>query len=94
MLITLKPHSTFAKFFDEKEYKIEITSFVDIEFYLNSVHPRFSKYISQIKQGFSVESFCYVTQDLRVIKRDELNLKKPKEGMTIHVAPVVCGSGG
>ena len=94
MLITLKPHSTFAKFFDEKEYKIEITSFVDIEFYLNSVHPRFSKYISQIKQGFSIESFCYVTQDLRVIKRDELNLKKPKEGMTIHLTPVVCGSGG
>ena len=31
MLITLKPHSTFAKFFDEKEYKIEITSFVGVE---------------------------------------------------------------
>ena len=94
MIITLKPHSTFSKFFNEKDYKIEITSYYDIEFYLASVHPRFSKYMSQIKQGFSVESFCYVTQDLKLIKRDELNLKKPKEGMIIYIAPVVSGSGG
>ena len=94
MLITLKPHSTFSKFFKEKDYKIEITSYYDIEFYLASVHPRFSKYMSQIKQGFSVESFCYITQDLKLIKRDELNLKKPKEGMIVYIAPVVSGSGG
>ena len=94
MLITLKPHSTFSKFFNEKDYKIEITSYYDIEFYLASVHPRFSKYMSQIKQGFSVESFCYVTQDLTLIKRDEINLKKPKEGMIVYIAPVVSGSGG
>jgi|LULV01.1.fsa_nt_gb hypothetical protein len=94
MIITLKPHSTFSKFFNEKDYKIEITSYYDIEFYLASVHPRFSKYMSQIKQGFSVESFCYVTQDLTLIKRDEINLKKPKEGMIVYIAPVVSGSGG
>lgn len=94
MIITLKPHSTFSKFFNQKDYKIEITSYYDIEFYLASVHPRFSKYMSQIKQGFSVESFCYVTQDLKLIKRDELNLKKPKEGMIVYLAPVVSGSGG
>ena len=50
--------------------------------------------MSQIKQGFSVESFCYITQDLKLIKRDELNLKKPKEGMIVYIAPVVSGSGG
>ena len=94
MIITLKPHSTFSKFFNEKDYKIEITSYYDIEFYLASVHPRFSKYMSQIKQGFSVESFCYITQDLKLIKRDELNLKKPKEGSVVYIAPVVTGGGG
>jgi len=94
MLVTLKPHSTFSKFFDKKEYKVEINSYYDIEFYLASVHPRFKKYISTIKQGLSNESFTYVTQDLKTIKRNECNLKKPKEGATIFIAPVITGGGG
>tara|TARA_Y100000593_G_scaffold82921_1_gene156132 strand:+ start:3775 stop:4560 length:786 start_codon:yes stop_codon:yes gene_type:complete len=94
MLVTLKPHSTFLKFFDKKEYKVEINSYYDIEFYLASVHPRFKKYISTIKQGLSNESFTYVTQDLKTIKRNEYNLKKPKDGAIIYIAPVITGGGG
>lgn len=51
MLITLKPHSTFKEFFTEKEYKVKINSYYDIEFYLQGAHPRFKHYISKIKQG-------------------------------------------
>ena len=94
MLITLKPHSTFKEFFTEKEYKVEINSYYDIEFYLQGAHPRFKHYISKIKQGESQESFTYVTEDFKVIKRDEYTLKKPKEGGVVYIAPVVTGSGG
>ena len=94
MLVTLKPHSVFNNFFDEKEYKIEINTYYDIEFYLASMHPRFNAYISKIKQGLSAESFTYVTEDFKTIKRDEYILKKPKEGSTIYIAPVVTGGGG
>ena len=94
MLVTLKPHSTFSEFFEEKEYKVEINSYYDIEFYLQGTHPRFKHYISKIKQGISQESFTYVTEDFKVIKRDEYTLKKPKEGSVIYIAPVVTGGGG
>ena len=94
MLITLKPHSTFKEFFTEKEYKVEVNSYYDLEFYLQGAHPRFKHYISKIKQGESQESFTYVTEDFKVIKRDEYTLKKPKEGSVIYIAPVVTGGGG
>ena len=32
MLVTLKPHSVFNNFFDEKEYKIEINTYYDMSF--------------------------------------------------------------
>ena len=94
MLITLKPHSTFKEFFTEKEYKVEINSYYDIEFYLQGAHPRFKHYISKIKQGECQESFTYVTEDFKVIKRDEYTLKKPKEGSVVYISPVVFGGGG
>jgi predicted phage tail protein len=94
MLITLKPHSTFSEFFTEKEYKVEVNNYYDIEFYLQGTHPRFKHYISKIKQGISNESFTYVTEDFKVIKRDEYTLKKIKEDSVIYIAPVVTGGGG
>ena len=94
MLITLKPHSTFKEFFSEKEYKVEVNSYYDLEFYLQGAHPRFKHYISKIKQGESQESFTYVTEDFKVIKRDEYTLKKPKEGSVVYISPVVFGGGG
>ena len=94
MLITLKPHSTFKEFFTEKEYKVEVNNYYDLEFYLQGAHPRFKHYISKIKQGESQESFTYVTEDFKVIKRDEYTLKKPKEGSVVYIAPVVTGGGG
>lgn len=94
MLVTLKPHSTFSKFFNDKQYEIEINSYYDIEFYLAGMHPRFNTYISKIKQGISNESFTYVTEDFKVIKKNEYSLKKPKEGSIIYIAPVITGGGG
>ena len=94
MLVTLKPHSTFKEFFSEKEYNVEVNSYYDLEFYLQGAHPLFKHYISKIKQGESQESFTYVTEDFKVIKRDEYTLKKPKEGSVIYLVPVVTGGGG
>ena len=61
MLVTIKPQAVFKDFFDEKEYKVEINSYYDIEFYLASMHPRFNAYMSKIKQGISNESFTTTT---------------------------------
>ena len=94
MLVTIKPQAVFKDFFDEKEYKVEINSYYDIEFYLASMHPRFNAYMSKIKQGISNESFTYVTQDLKTIARDEYAIKKIKENSIIYIAPVVTGGGG
>ena len=94
MLVTIKPQAVFKDFFDEKEYKVEINSYYDIEFYLASMHPRFNAYMSKIKQGISNESFTYVTQDLKTIARDEYAIKKIKEDSIIYIAPVVTGGGG
>ena len=94
MLVTIKPQSVFKDFFDKKEYKVEINSYYDIEFYLASMHPRFNAYISNIKQGISNESFTYVTQDLKTIARSEYAIKKVKEDSIIYIAPVITGGGG
>ena len=88
MLITLNPHSTFKEFFTEKEYKVEINSYYDIEFYLQGAHPRFKHYISKIKQGECQESFTYVTEDFKVkcgrnFLKIEVIQKEGKSPMTV-----------
>ena len=94
MLATIKISPTFKDYFNELEYKVAVESYYDLEFYLRSMHKRFSDYMAQIKSGQSQEGFAYLDENLEVVDPQSFSLKKIKDGDTIYVAPVVCGGGG
>lgn len=94
MLINLKVHSSFSKFFDDSSYRFDADVPNDILHYLEGVHPRFRKYIKQIESNESEESFAFVDEKMKVIGRDAFHIKTFKEGETVYLAPVVAGGGG
>ena len=94
MLATIKINSTFKNYFEKLEYNVDINSYSDIEFYLRGVHPKFNNYIRYLQSGMSGEGFAYVNEDLKLIERQDYELRKIKDGEVIHLVPVVCGAGG
>jgi predicted phage tail protein len=94
LLVTIKPHSSFSKFFSEKEYIADLKSYNDIFFYLNGMHKRFITYLRQQKAQGIEESFVFLDKDLRIISPDELQIKHAREGDIIHIVPAVVGGGG
>ena len=94
MYATIKISPTFKDYFDELEYQVTVSSYYDIEFYLQSIHTRFANYMRQIKLGLSQESFAYLDKDLKVVEPQSFPMKKIENGDTIYIAPVVCGGGG
>jgi len=94
LLINLKIHSAYNKFFEQKIYSFDAYVGMDIIHYLKGVHPKFSKYIVQIGSGESDESFSLVDSNLKEITEDMLEIKHFKEGETIHLVPSICGGGG
>ena len=93
MLINLKIHSAYSKFFKESTYSLEATVVQDIIAYLKGVHPEFSKYMKQILSGQSEEPFCLLDSDLKPITLDMIDIKHFKDGETIHLVPAIGGSG-
>ena len=94
MLINLKIHSAFQKYFDQEVYKVDAFNAESINEYLRAVHPKFSNYINQIESGDCQESYSLVDSKFRVIENDSFGIKKFKEGDTVHLAPLVVGGGG
>lgn len=94
MLVTIKPHSSFSKFFSEKEYIADFKNYNDIFFYLNGMHKRFITYLRQQKAQGIEESFVFLDKNLRIIPPDELQIKHAREGDIIHIVPAVVGGGG
>ena len=94
MLINLKIHSAFQKYFDQEVYKVDAFNAESINEYLRAVHPKFSNYISKIESGDCQESYSLVDSKFRVIENDAFGIKKFKEGDTVHLAPLVVGGGG
>ena len=94
MLINLKIHSAFQKYFDQEVYKVDAFNAESINEYLRAVHPKFSNYINQIESGDCQESYSLVDSKFRVIENDAFGIKKFKEGDTVHLAPLVVGGGG
>ena len=94
MLVTIKPHSSFSKFFSEKEYIADFKNYNDIFFYLNGMHKRFITYLYQQKAQGIEESFVFLDKNLRIILPDELQIKHAREGDIIHIVPAVVGGGG
>ena len=94
MLINLKIHSAYNKFFEENIYTFDAYIAADIMHYLKAMHPKFSKYMTQIGSGDSDESFSLLDSNLKEITEEMLELKHFKDGDTIHLVPNICGGGG
>lgn len=94
MLINLKIHSAYNNFFEETLYSFEATVVYDIIAYLRGVHPKFSKYIKQVISGESSEPFCLLDSNLKPITADMVDIKRFKDGDTIHLVPAIAGGGG
>ena len=98
MLINLKIQSAFSKFFDQSNYVIDIHSYADVLFYVNSMHPKFAYYLSQQEvSGEHNEGYSFLDKNLNVISNEELYMTKAKEGDVIYLAPifaVVAFTGG
>tara|TARA_R110000782_G_scaffold191059_1_gene280914 strand:- start:456 stop:1145 length:690 start_codon:yes stop_codon:yes gene_type:complete len=94
LLINIKIHSAYNKFFEEKEYTFDAYIAADIMHYLKAMHPKFSKYMTQIGSGDSDESFSLLDSNLKEITEEMLELKHFKDGDTIHLVPNICGGGG
>lgn len=94
MLINLKIHSAYSKFFTEKSYTLEAYTASDVLFYLKALHPKFSKYMIQVHSGVSEEGISILDSKLNQISDDMLEVKKFKEGETIHLVPNISGGGG
>jgi predicted phage tail protein len=94
LLINLKIHSAYSKFFTEKSYTLEAYTASDVLFYLKALHPKFSKYMIQVHSGVSEEGISILDSKLNQISDDMLEVKKFKEGETIHLVPNISGGGG
>jgi predicted phage tail protein len=95
LLVKLKIHSTFNKFFTESEYSVDINRYIDMLFYLKSMHPKFMKYLdNQEVQGDFNEGYVLLDDKLHLLTNEELYLLKAKENSTIHLVPSIVGGGG
>ena len=94
LLINLKIHSAYNKFFSEKIYTFDAYSALDIIGYLRGVHHKFSKHMVDIASGKSEDCFNLLDGNLQEITDEMLYIKKFKEGETVHLVPTICGGGG
>jgi len=94
LLINLKIHSAYNKFFSEKIYTFDAYSALDIIGYLRGVHHKFSKHMVDIASGKSDDCFNLLDGNLQEITDEMLYIKKFKEGETVHLVPTICGGGG
>ncbi len=94
LLINLKIHSAYNKFFSEKIYTFDAYSALDIIGYLRGVHHKFSKHMVDITSGKSDDCFNLLDGNLQEITDEMLYIKKFSEGETVHLVPTICGGGG
>jgi predicted phage tail protein len=94
LLIKVKPHSGFKKFFTQSEYQVDITSYQDLLYYLNSMHKPFINYLRQQKLNNLEEGFVFLDKNLKSVNMDEMMLRRAREGDVIHIVPAIIGGGG
>jgi predicted phage tail protein len=95
LLTTLKVHSAFNKFFNQPSYTVDITSYADMLFYINSMHPKFIGYITEQElAGTPNEGYIFLNKELTILTNDDLFMTKARDGDTIHLVPAIIGGGG
>lgn len=94
MLITVKVHSAFTKFFPKLNLSVDIVKYIDLVNYLDALHPKFTTYVRQQASNEYAEGFVFLDKNLNEISLDEFNIKRPKEGDVIYLVPTIVGAGG
>jgi len=92
--VNVKFHSAYKKYFEQDSYEVDITTYSDIVLYLKGVHPRFANYLRRIEIGEIEECVGLVDQKFNCITSDIQNVKRPKQGETIYITPIIAGGGG
>ena len=67
---------------------------MDLKILLIVSYLKFSKYMIQVHSGVSQEGISLLDSKLNQISDDMLDVKKFKEGETIHLVPNISGGGG
>ena len=94
MLINLKIHSSYHKYFGDTQYTFDAVNGDSVNEYLKAMHPLFAKYINQIENDESDEYYSLLDEDLNIIGNDALGIKRFKEGEVVHLVPAIFGGGG
>ena len=94
LIVNLKIHSAYNKFFTEKSYTLEAYTATDVLLYLKGIHPKFAKYMIQVESGTTEEGVSLLDGKLNQITDDMLDIKKFKDGDVIHLVPNISGGGG
>lgn len=94
MLTTIKIHSSFKNVFPQSEYTADLQGYIDLPFYLGSMHPKFKNYVKAIHTGECQEGYALLDKNLRIINEEELYIKKVSEDEVFHVVPAIVGGGG
>jgi len=92
--VNVKFHSAYKKYFEQDSYEVDITTYSDIVLYLKGVQPRFANYLRRIELGEIEECVGLVDQKFNCITSDIQNVKRPKQGETIYITPIIAGGGG
>lgn len=94
LLVTIKPHSTFQKYFRGTDLKADLNSYIEVMDYIRGLHPDFTSYIQKQAQQDFQETFTILDKDLHELTPDELYMRKPHKNDVLYIVPAVIGGGG
>lgn len=94
LLVSIKPHSSLQKYFRGTNLKTDINYYADLLDYIYSIHPDFLTYIKQQSQNDLQETFTFLDKNLREINKDEMFMRKARDGDIIYIVPAIVGGGG
>lgn len=94
MLVDIKIHSAFTDFFPNLCLKADIKKYMDVPYYLGSIHPRFKNYAKAIDNGDCQEGYAILDKNLKVVCDQDLFIKSAKKDDTFYIVPAIVGGGG
>ena len=94
MLVDIKIHSAFTDFFPNLCLKADIKKYMDVPYYLGSIHPRFKNYAKAIDNGDCQEGYAILDKNLKIVCDQDLFIKSAKSDDTFYVVPAIVGGGG
>ena len=91
MLVDIKIHSAFTDFFPNLCLKADIKKYMDVPYYLGSIHPRFKNYAKAIDNGDCQEGYAILDKNLKVVCDQDLFIKSAKRDDTFYIVPAIVG---